>query len=165
MQFLKAVTRRGMWSPLCLACIWFLTVVSSHLLNKHLRCSPSLLPGSTLQVAILHKAVACPAHWGCSDWLTSQEHQSSNTTWTLLAAVTTVTSSNYTLWWRRDCRVCQKWAELTKKGEFHSTLSLFQLHFTWISGISFGNKHLSITELSSLESYLQQPQAVTVQTS
>lgn len=67
MQFLKVFTRRGMWSPLCLTHIWFLTVVSSHLLNEHLRCSPSLLPAST---AILHKA-----HWGCRDWLTSQEHQ------------------------------------------------------------------------------------------
>lgn len=126
MQFLKAITRRRMGSPLCLAHIWFLTVVSSHLLNKHLRCSPSLLPGGILQVAILHKAVGCPAHWGCNDWLTSQEHQSSNTTWTLW---------NYTLRWRRDGRVCQKWAELTNKGGFHSALSLFQLHFIWIAGV------------------------------
>lgn len=72
MEFLKAVTRRGMWSSLCLAHIWFLTVVFSHLLNEHLRCSPSLLPAST---AILHRTVGCSAHWACKDCLTSQQHQ------------------------------------------------------------------------------------------
>lgn len=133
-----------MKSPLSCPYLISYTVVSSRLLNEHLRCSPSLLPAST---ATLYKGVGCPAHWGCRDWLTSQEHQPGHCGTAALDG-------------GEMGRVCQKGAELTRKGRFPSALSLFLLHSIWRSGVSCGSRHLSRTEGSSSESSLQQPQAV-----
>lgn len=60
-------------SPLSCPCLISYTEVLDHLPNEPLRCSISLLLASN--TAILHKAVGCPAHGGCSGWLTSNEHQ------------------------------------------------------------------------------------------
>lgn len=62
-----------MKSPLSCSCLISYIDVLNHLPNEHLRRSISILLVSS--IAILHKALGCPVHWGCSGWLTSQEHQ------------------------------------------------------------------------------------------
>lgn len=136
-----------MKSPLSCPCLISYADVLNHLPSKHLRCSISLLLVSS--IAILHKAFRCPAHWGCSGWLTSQEQQRAImqprqcTTRALDGEDRAVNTKN-------------KQNSQRRRG-FHSALSLFQLHYIWMSG-------MSKTESSSLESYLPQLYVVKVQT-